>query len=431
MLAYLPSRGLRKSIVAAALAAALALSYFSIRNARAFGFASELSSEGFERSVRLEPGNARNWYLMGQYWQYNLEEPDVSRAIRAYLTSLSLNPAASDVWVELGSAYELAGNQSAARDAFLHAKKAYPLSANVSWRYGNFLLRQGELQSAFSEIRRAIEADPKRGAEAFSRAYRADSNVEEVLDRAIPPLSSVYVDAISDQLSEGNTSNAIRIWNRLATIHPQISLPDAFQLVNTLLSTQQVAEAHRTWEQAVQFAGLADLQQPPNSILWDGGFESGIIGGAFGWFFPPPSSEVQINIDAQEVHSGSRSLRLTFTGKSNLNLDGLCHFVAVQPSTTYSFSAWVKPRAVTSDQGVRFRLRSSGVKDASELLTADVRGDLPWTRVESFWTSGKDAQLAQVCILRLPSDQPDYRIQGTAWIDDAALVPVSSELRKP
>jgi len=431
MLAYLPSRGLRKSLLATALLASLTLLYFSIRNARSVGFASQGSAEGFERSVQLEPGNARNWYLMGQYWQYNLEEPDTSRAIRAYLTSISLNPAASDVWLDLGSAYELEENQSAARDAFLQAKKAYPLSANVSWRYGNFLLRQGELQPAFSEIRRAVEADPRRGAEAFSRASRAEPNVEAVLDQAIPPISSVYVDAISDQLSEGNTPNAIKIWNRLATLHPRINLQDAFPMVGALLSDQRVADAHRTWDQAVQFSGLSELEQPQNSLLWDGGFESGIIGGGFAWLFPVPNAEIQINIDAQEVHSGLRSLRLTFTGKSNLSLEGLCHYVAVQPSTTYSFSAWVKPRAVTSNQGVRFRLRSARAKDASELLTSDVRGDLPWTRIESSWTSGRDAQLAQVCILRQPSDQPDYRIQGTAWVDDVALVPVPTEPSKP
>ncbi len=431
MLAYLPSRGLRKSLVASALVASLSLCYFSIRNARAFLFASQHSPEGLERSLQLEPGNARNWYLEGHYWQYNLEEQDLSRAIRAYLTSLYLDPASGEVWSDLGSAYELEGNPSAARDAFVHAKNAYPLSANVSWRYGNFLLRRGELQPAFYEIRRAVEADPKRGAEAFSRAFRADSNVDRVLDQALPPSSAVYLDAISDQLSEGNTSTAIKIWSRLVTLHPTISLPDAFPLVGSLLSHQQVGEARRTWDQAVQFAGLTDLQQPQNSVLWDGGFESGMFGGGFAWVFPQPNSEIQINIDEQEVHSGARSLRLTFTGKSNLSLDGICHFVAVQPFTAYSFSAWVKPRAVTSDQGVRFRLRSSGAKEASELLTSDVRGNLPWTRIASFWTSGKDAQLAQVCILRQPSDQPGYRIQGTAWVDDVALVPVSSERLKP
>src|SRR5258705_1991627 len=109
--------------------------------------------EASERAVRVDPADAQNWYLLGRYWQYNLEDPDAAHAIRSYLSALSFNPASSETWLDLATAYESEGNPGAARDAFLHAKKVYPLSARVSWRYGNFLLRQGELVFAFSYIR--------------------------------------------------------------------------------------------------------------------------------------------------------------------------------------------------------------------------------------------------------------------------------------
>jgi len=47
------------------------------------------------------------------------------------------------------------------------------VSADVAWSYGNFLLRQDEPGEAFREIRKAVELEPKRAAEAFSaRAAR-------------------------------------------------------------------------------------------------------------------------------------------------------------------------------------------------------------------------------------------------------------------
>src|SRR5260370_3512913 len=173
MILRLSSNAQRRVLVVASLALALFLSYFSIRNAFAAHYAGMQTVEGFERAVRLEPADAQNWYLLGRYCQYNLEDPDAAHAIRSYLSALSFNPASSETWLDLATAYESEGNPGAARDAFLHAKKDYPLSAEVSWRYGNFLLRQGELDAPFAEMCLAIEAYPTRAPGAFSPSLGA------------------------------------------------------------------------------------------------------------------------------------------------------------------------------------------------------------------------------------------------------------------
>ena len=373
--------------------------------------------------MRLEPANPQNWYLLGRYWQYNLADPDAARAIRSYLSALSLNPGSWDTWLDLAAAYESEANLAAARDAFLHAKKVYPLSAEVSWRYGNFLLRQGELDPAFTEMRHAVEADSQRAAEAFSRSLRADASVETALDRVLPPISEAYLDVIWDQTTDGHTGNALKVWDRLVAIHPQVPLRDVFPLIRALRNSKQIADARRVWDQAVVVAGMADLEGPPGSVLWDGGFESGVTGGGYSWLLPEGLRNVQISIDGQERHSGNHSLRLTFDGKSIVTSTDICHFVPVSPSTSYRFSAWVKTRAVTTDQGVRFQLRSLGTEDTSVTVTPELHGSEPWTHIEIPWSSGKDVQEVQVCLVRSLSDQLENKIKGTIWVDDVALVP--------
>jgi hypothetical protein len=431
MILRLSNSAQRATLVLVALVVALLLSYFSVRNARAQYFVASQTREGFERATQLEPGDARNWYLLGRYWQFNLEDSDAQQAIRAYKIAVAVDPRSAENWLGLGSAYESVGDLAPARDAFLQARKAYPLSAEVSWQYGNFLLRQGELKSAFTEMRRAVEADPKRGAEAFSRSFRAEPDVDQFLDRVLPPNRDVYVDVILDQITEGHTENALKVWDRLVAIHPALRLQDVFTLMGDLLTKKQISEARRVWDQAVVFAGMADLQGPSGSVLWDGGFESGVTGGGFSWIIPDNFRGVQIAIDAGEKHSGNHSLRLTFDGKSNVNFIGVCQYVPVQPSTTYRFSAWVHTRELTTDQGIRFQLRSLGVQDSSVGVTPDVHGSQPWTQIENPWVSGKDVQEVQVCLIRFPSDRAENRIQGTAWVDDVALVPVSAEYPKP
>lgn len=437
MILHLSSSKSRGIVLAFALVCAVLLSYFSIRNALAARYTGLETREGYEHAARLEPKNFENWLQLGRYWQYSLEDLDIGRAIQAYSVALSLNPRSADTWADLGSAYEAEGNIAAARDAFLDAKNTYPLSPEISWRYGNFLLRQGETDAAFLEMRNAVEVEPQRGAEALSRALRAEPNLDRVLDRVLPPLKDAYISAIVGQTAEGDIANAVQVWNRLAALHPKLKLENySFALVGALLQEKQVAEAERIWQQAVDFAGFGNLPEPTGSVLWDGGFESGVSGSGFAWAFPEGAQGVQFSIDRREKHSGNQSLRLLFNGRYNLHLLGPCIEVPVRPSTDYDFSAWVRTLSITTEQGIRFRLGSPRTQDTSTATTNDVRGTQPWTRVETPWSSGKNVEEIQVCVERLPSQEVDDKIQGLAWVDDVALVPAApvpatAEPRKP
>jgi tetratricopeptide (TPR) repeat protein len=431
MMLRLSSPARRGALLALAFLATFFLSYFSIRNALAVHYADLQTLEGYEHATRLEPGNFRNWYLLGRHWQYSLEDADPARAIRAYTTALGLNPGSADVWLDLATTYESEGDLPAARDAFLHAKRAYPQSAEVSWRYGNFLLRRGERDAAFLELRHAVKGDPTRGAEALSRSLRAEPDIDLVLDRVLPPDSRVYVNALENQISESHTENALKIWRRLASLHPQLQLQNSFLLVSALLREKRIDEAQRVWDQAVIFAGLADLPEPSGSVLWDGGFESGILGSGFAWSLPNAIPGVHIQIDSREKHSGARSLQLIFDGKLNTYLTGPCHEVPVQPMTSYRFSAWLRTQSLSTDQGIRFQLRPLGTQDSSTVVTPEVHGSQPWTRIELPWSSGSEVREMQVCLIRYPSREVDNKIQGIAWVDDVALVPEAAELSKP
>jgi hypothetical protein len=93
MILRLSSNAQRAMVVAVSFAVALILSYFSIRSALATYYANFQTAEGYERAARLEPTDSQNWYILGRYWQYNLENPDAARAVRSYLSALSFNPA--------------------------------------------------------------------------------------------------------------------------------------------------------------------------------------------------------------------------------------------------------------------------------------------------------------------------------------------------
>lgn len=417
--------------MAAALVIALWLSFFAIRAAIARSYFEGNSTKQLERAVRLEPGNPEYWYLLGRYQQYNLEQPDAAQAENSYRRAIELNPVDTEAWLDLGTAYELDGKLAEARQAYLQAQKSYPVSADVAWRYGNFLLRQGDQEEAYEELRRAIEADPERAAAAYSRAYRTNPNIDELLDKLLPAKQSVYVGVIWDAFSAKQLAVAKTVWGRLMALHPRLEMRDVEEFTHDLLTAGEYTEARQVWEQGTATMNLPPLLQLKSSVVWDPSFESGINGPIFSWRYPTITEGVSIGLDRQEKLSGKQSLRLSFDGKHDPNLETPCTEAIVQPDTKYRFSGWIKTKAITSDQGIGFRIRALDQATPNVVDTKKVLGTNPWGFVDQTWTSGPDVHRVEVCVTREASDNPDTRISGTAWIDDVNLVQEAAEHHKP
>ncbi len=276
-----------------------------------------------------------------------------------------------------------------------------------------------------------MSADPKRAAEAFSRCWRVAQDIQAILDHALPPSAPVYLDAIRELDADAAIDPALAVWDRLASLHPRLPLAKVIPFTDSLIQAHRLDDAHRVWDQAVALADSAPPNDPPGSILRDGGFESGVLGGGFAWTIAPHSPGVQVTIDSNEKHSGRRSLRLGFDGSRNVDFSDVCHVVQVQPGTAYRFSGWVMAQNLTTDQGIRFRLEWLANSHNASAETTEIHGTQPWTERSLPWTAAAGIRLLRVCVNRHASDDFGSRIHGTAWIDDVALVPESPASAKP
>jgi|SRR5579872_1471914 len=417
----------RVAIVLFALFVTGFLAFFSIRAALASYYSQKGDLNGYERATALEPSNSEYWFLLGRFWQYNFENPDLELAISAYRKALSLNPESADVWADLATAYETANRLSESNDAYLKAKSIYPQSPDIAWRYGNFLLRQGKIPSAFSEIHRAVEIDPLKSAQAFSLLMRVDPNPKDLLDKVIPPTRIGYL-AILQSVDEGRDLDAgLLVWERLVPLQPRIRPQEVAELVGHLEQAGRIEDAKHVWNQAITLVGLNSMIDTPGSVLWDGGFESGIAGFGYAWTYSASVVHgVHIYRDSQQPHSGHFSLRLTFDGRADLNFLDVCHRIPVQQGRRYEFSAWVRSDSITTDEGVRFVLWALSVSNKNTVATEDIRGTQPWTLLSTSWLAPPGAREAQACAVRRASVQPDNKIKGSVWIDDVSMVPEPS-----
>ena len=374
------------------------------------------------RAAQLEPSNAEHWYRLARYRQLDVGNADPALAISYYRRALAIDPRSAFYWLDLASAYELQGDVAQAAQAYETAKSVHPISAEVAWRYGNFLMRQGNLAPAYAEIHRAVLTDHRLAALAISRCWRAEPNIERILNEVLPAESDVYVQALDFVVAEKETDAALVVWKRLMAVHASYPLFRSFALLDELIAQKPIEEASAVWKEALAMSGTRAQYSPP-SLVWDGGFETDFTDGGFGWRHRG-SEGTSFDFDTETRRSGVRSLRVTFDGSENIRFENLWQRVPVEPNTHYHFAAYLRTQEISTDSGMRFRLAFS---EMPALLTPNEIGTHPWTREELDFTTGPQTRLLLISLLRWSGQKFDNKLRGTVWVDDVSLVPLAPE----
>jgi tetratricopeptide (TPR) repeat protein len=382
------------------------------------------------RASRLEPGNAEYWFRLGRDRQLDFEHSDLPLAITYYRRAVAIDPHSATYWMNLASAYETAGDLAGAQKAFGAAELAYPISGEVAWRYGNFLLRHGALSEGFFEIYRAIATNSQLAGPAVIRSLRVSGNMDRVLDEALPAHADVYLEALDSLVAEREIDAALAVWRRLAELRPSFEMRRAFTLLDALISQDRIEEAQRVWQQALNLAGQRARLSSGGSLVWDGGFEGNLVNGGFGWR-QLLVAEASFQSDTSTFHSGSRSLRISFDGGSNLDFSHLVQYVPVEPGTRYRFAAYLRTEEISTDSGIRFWISDPHHTGVVDLLTQDLVGTHPWSLLETAVTTGPQTRVLAIWLRRLPSRKFDNKLRGTVWIDDVSLTPVLQEAGRP
>ncbi len=395
-------------------------------HALASHYTASTNPEDWERASRIEPRNGEIWYLLGRYRQLDFDNADVPLAISYYRRAIQLNPRSPYYKLDLASALEMSGNNGEADSYFRAAQAAYPISAEVSWKYGNFLLRQERLPEAYAEIHRAVMVDPKIIPLAVSRVWHSDPDVRVLLDQVLPNITEAHSQALAFLIDAKDSGAALEVWHRMITEDHKTDPKWAFMLTDMLVSENKFDEAGIVWREAI---GLNAGSMPPNSgnsLVYDGGFEKNISGGGFGWRLDGVAG-AGFDFDSDEKHSGSRSARLVFDGTQNLSYVGLRQLVLVSPSTPYHFQGYLRTDQISTDSGMRFEIIDLKDPQHLDVATQNETGTLPWTLEQINFTTGPQTHLITIRLVRRASERLDNKLRGTVWIDDVSLEPVSQK----
>jgi tetratricopeptide (TPR) repeat protein len=418
--------GPRTTFLSIAFLCSAALIFFSAKAYIAARWDASSNPELRLKAAKLEPGNAEYWRHAGLLRQWDVNPSDMREAVHYLQTAAKVDSRSSGIWMDLADIYATAGDASGAKEAYETAQASFPMSAEVAWRYGNFLLYQKDYSDAYPKIGKAISLDPSLTPSALSECWQSNPSVAPIVNGLLPDKSEYYISAIGFFLSQRLVDPAVAVWNRQQELGLSVGMDETVPLVDALIGEDRIGEAKQIWGNGLRAANWPVNDENNGSLVVNGGFEHEIANGGFDWREVPLRS-ANFDSDNAFAHSGTRSLRIEFDGTENVDFGHLFQYVPVASRTRCHFSAFVRTEGLTTDRGISFEILDVQHPEQVQVTTSELRGTSGWTVLETDFVTGPDTQAVKISLRRVPSWKFDNKLSGTVWVDDVALTPAASQ----
>lgn len=399
----------------AAIAVILATAYLSLAATQfiASWLSSRLDLRSLEWASRLDPGNADYRNHLGRY--YDLALRDLGSAVGYYKAAVQLNPHSARYWFDLASAYEVLGDTPNQARALERAIESDSMTPDVAWEAGNLYLVQGENQKALREFRVVIANDPSLAEPAIQFCWRIEPDVDAMLRDVMPARADAYAAFLTLLETKGNTSGAIKAWNSLMQTHQPFEPQSAYEYVRYLVNHKEVEQAVLAWQQITSRFRLSAYLPSEENLIVNGNFNFDVLNAGFDWQYQKQAG-VQLTLDPSDFHAGRRSLLITFDGPGIAEA-GIYQLIAVQPNTTYDFTAYYKNSEMEGAGGPHFTIQDMYTQ-AVYYESEELKDTGFWKAAYGEFTTAADCKLVVLHIRRLPAGSP---MRGKLWVDDFHL----------
>jgi tetratricopeptide (TPR) repeat protein len=378
-----------------------------------FGERVELVS--LQRAIRLDPWNADYRNHLGRF--YALVARDPAEAIESFRAAVQLDSHSARYWFDLASAYQVLGDIPNQTQALEHAIQADPTTPDVAWEAANFYLVQGDEEKALREFRVVLQNEPTLADPAIQFCWRINPDVDFLLRDVVPPRSEAYQAFLNLLMLKQETASTAKVWAAMMATPQTFELRYALEYLQYLLNHKDVDQARLVWQQVAPRFGLSAYVPSGRNLVVNGDFSLDVLNGGFDWQYEKQQS-VTLTLDPSDFHGGHRSLLITFDGPGVTDA-GIRQFIAVQPNTTYDFSAYYKNGEIEGAGGPHFTIQDAYTRailyDSDELKEAGF-----WKSATGDFTTGADTKLVILHVRRVPEGSP---IRGKLWVDDFRLTP--------
>ncbi len=376
--------------------------------------------EGLRRAIAWDSRNPMYYTALARVQERSLQGADPQELIRLYEKAVQLSPGRARYWADLGGVYEMAGRQQDAQRAYERARELFPNSPDINWRLGNFYLRQEKVEEALPAFQRVLLGNPSLWRTTFDLVWRAGADDNLIFDRMMPPEANVYLRCLNYLSEKGRLDAAAEAWKRLLALGQAFEPQAAFPYLNALIRERRVEELVAAWTAVAERHPQRVARATDSDRVNNGAFENEIMDGGLDWRVQPVEGGIA-SVDTSTFFDGTRSLKLRFEGKSNIDYHHVFQFVPVQPNTLYRFMGYLRVQDITTDSGPRFQIRDAYDLSRLSLLTESLTGTAIWAPQMLEFRTGPEIHLLLIRVVRQSSSRIDNQISGLAWVDRVSL----------
>ena len=369
--------------------------------------------------VEYFPGSAR---LNARLAAAELEEGDrdLASAESSAERAVVLSPNDYRFRLTLASAQEANGKRAAAEDSLRAALVLAPHYWDVHYRLGNLLVREGRLSEAIDELRLAVGANSELLPGTLDLIWQASKEDAGAVQAVTGDGGRNRLTLAQFLVKSSRPTEAAEVFGGIDRSSRLAAPKESSAFLNSLISAGKLETAR---------ALLGDLVGRDNqtALISNGGFEADILRdfSQFDWSFNR-SEYARLAIDGAMARSGTRSLRIEFTGRDTTRLDDeIKQLVPLRAGARYVLECYVKTSGLDSPEGPRVVVtdtRSPTWVAASEPIA---NGSHEWQRLTLDFIAPQrpagDSSAVVVSIKRKPRFSYDDPTRGTVWFDDFSI----------
>ncbi len=365
-------------------------------------------------AVNSAPGDPEGHYLRGAILEAN---DDLTGAIAEYDLAASLRPDDYVPWLTLAHARELSGDKAGALAAARQAVPLAPFYAQPHWQLGNILVRAGQRDEGFKELRLAGASNPILLPGIVELAWQLYGSDAHLVKQAIQPQSPEAYRVLAESFRKhGKTEDAIAMLSASGGDAEAVRARE--QYLNELISTKRFKEAYALWSQ-----GRSSNSSGGLGVIIDSGFEqeSNLDRPGFGWRVENKSPSLSFSLDPANPKEGHSSLRIEFKGDSDPGQKIVSQLVLLEPRTHYQLEF-----AARTENLVSGGLPSITVTDASDNVTLGRPVLLPqqadnWQHYAIDFNSKEATTAIHISLQRERCSNSPCPIFGRLWLDSFSL----------
>ena len=361
------------------------------------------------KAVELTPLDAQTHKVRSIILQ---NSGDVIGAAKELELAVSLRPRDDYLWLQLGVVRDELG-QPEALLAFNESVRLAPYYAHPQWQRGNFLLRSGNYEDAFADLRAAAASNKTLVPTLIDLAWGVSQKNAELTQRWAGITDDKMRIAFALFLArQGKARDALEQFRACKVVPNRVRT----ELMQELIAANGFREALEIWK------GIERSDTSAITSIHDGDFESreGFDNTGFGWRFSQTLQGARLSLDRDQAQSGSQSVLINFQGYSAPASVLLSQLVIVEPGRRYrvKFGARTKEMVtgglpvitVTDAGGGKKQLgQSSGIEFES------------WSPVSFEFKTTNTTEAVTLGLQRKGCSSDPCPIFGSLWLDNFSI----------